>query len=82
MWKYREQVTLAVATLLTGVGFASIPSWQGALLDVCHHAAVAGLVTIALFFVTRRMGPRGIALERTWSALFLAGMPVSTSSPG
>jgi hypothetical protein len=76
MDKLRERAALGLATVLFAIGFFSVPSWQGALLDVCHHAAVAGLLTIALLWVTRRFGARGIATERISLALFLAGMPV------
>src|SRR5262245_7752227 len=76
MRTYREQVALGVAAVLVAVGFFSVPSWQGALRDVCHWAAVAGVATIGVFAVTRRLGPRAVRFERTWSAVFLAGMPV------
>jgi hypothetical protein len=76
MDRSRERAALALATALFAFGLCGVPSWRGALLDVCHLAAIAGGVTLVLLFVTRRLGARGIAVERAWSALFLVGMPV------
>jgi hypothetical protein len=76
MDRFRERAALALATALFAVGLYGVPWRRGALLDVCHHAVIAGAVTLLLLFVTRRLGARGIAVERAWSALFLAGMPV------
>jgi hypothetical protein len=74
--KLGERLALGVATLLMAAGLFLVPSWHGALLDVCHHAAIAGLVTLLLLYVTRHLGARGIAIERAWCAIFLLGMPV------
>jgi hypothetical protein len=76
MDRHRERAALALATLLLAIGVAGVPTWHGALLDVCHHATIAGGLTLAVLFWTRRAGRRGIAVERRWCALFLAGMPL------
>jgi len=71
-----ERVALAGATALTACTLAMVPSWRGTLADPCHQGAIAAAVTIAILFATRRMGSRGVALERVVMALFLAGMPL------
>jgi hypothetical protein len=71
-----ERVTLAAATALTAWTLTTVPSWRGALADPCHQAAIAAAATIAILFATRRMGSRGVALERVVMALFLTGMPL------
>src|SRR6266700_198544 len=72
----KEWVALAVATALTAVGMYMVPSWQGIVTDVCLQAAVFASATIALMYVTRFLGQRGITIERIVLALFLAGMPL------
>src|ERR1041384_5489862 len=72
----KERLALAAATVLTAAGVYLAPSWQGILTDVCLQAAVLAAATIALMYVTRFLGPRGIAIERIALALFLAGMPL------
>lgn len=71
-----EWTAFAAATALTGVGVVLVPSWQGALWDVCRLAAVFAAVTIPLLLATRLVGRRGERLERAWLAFFLAGMPI------
>ena len=72
----KERIALAVATVLTTIGVYMAPSWQSVLTDVCLQAAVFAGATIALMYVTRFLGRRGIAIERIAVALFLAGMPL------
>jgi hypothetical protein len=72
-----EWSALAFATALTAIGIMGVPRpLQDAFADVCHLAVVAGCVTIVLLFVTRLLGPKGIAIEVGWAALFLAAMPL------
>jgi len=72
----RERVALAVATVLVGASLVIVPSWRGQWLEICHLALIASAITLALLFVTRHLGRRGIAIERASCAAFLAGMPV------
>jgi hypothetical protein len=76
MRTYREPLTLGFAAAMVAIGAFLIPTWEGALFDVCHHAAVAGIITIVVYAVARMLGSRGAMIERVWSAVFLAGMPV------
>ena len=71
-----ERSALTVAVLLTGSVMTWIPSWNDALTDSCHWAAILACVTIVILSATRWLGPRAIHFERRWSALFLAGMPL------
>ena len=71
-----EQAALAAAAALTAYTLTLVPSWRGALADPCHHAAIAAAGTIVFLFAARRMGSRGVALERAVMALFLAAMPL------
>ena len=75
MQKSMEKVALAAAAVVTGVTLYGVPSWQHFFADVCHLAALFAALTIAVLSVTRLKGARGIVFERTWTALFLAGMP-------
>lgn len=72
----KERIALAVGTVLTAVGVYMAPSWQSVLTDVCLQASVFAGATIALMYVTRFLGRRGIAIERIAVTLFLAGMPL------
>jgi hypothetical protein len=72
----RQWLALAVAAALTAVILAGVPSWANPLSDVCLQAAIAAGATIVVLFVTRFLGPPGIAFERVWMAAFLGGMPV------
>ena len=71
-----ERITLTIAALLTGWVMTSIPSWNGALTDSCHWAAIFACITIVVLSATRWLGPGAVPFERRWSALFLAGMPL------
>jgi hypothetical protein len=73
---FRELAALALAAALFAVGLWGVPSWRGAVFEVCHLAAIAGVATLVLLSVTRQLGARGVSIERGWSALFLIGMPV------
>jgi hypothetical protein len=72
----KERIALAAGTVLTAIGIYLAPSWRNILTDVCLQAAVFAGGTIALMYVTRFLGRRGIAIERIALALFLAGMPL------
>ena len=72
----KEWTALAFATVLTALGLWGVPSWRGALTEICHVAGILSAVTVVLLYVGRWLGPRGIAIERIVSALFLAGMPL------
>jgi hypothetical protein len=72
----KEKISLGFATVLTALSLYLVPSWQGLLTDPCRLAGVLSAGTIALLFVTRHLGRRGIAIEGPALALFLAGMPL------
>jgi hypothetical protein len=71
-----ERISLAFATALTALALYAVPTWDDALTDICHQAAIFAALTIALLYATRFLGPQGIAIERVWATLFLAGMPL------
>ncbi|HYC22875.1 MAG TPA: hypothetical protein VEI94_09230 [Candidatus Bathyarchaeia archaeon] len=71
-----ERLALAFATVLTAFALLAVPDWQDTLTDVCRQAAIFAVLTIVVLYVTRLLGPRGVAIERVWLALFLAGMPL------
>ncbi len=71
----KERIALALGTVLTAIGIYLVPAWQNFFKDVCLQAAAFAGATIALMYVTRFLGRRGIAIERIVLALFLAGMP-------
>ena len=71
-----EWLGLGVATILTAYAAYLVPSWTGALGDPCRQAMILAALTIVLLFITRSLGPRGIAVERIVLAFFLAGMPL------
>jgi hypothetical protein len=72
----RQWMALALAAALTAVALRSVPSWENALTDVRLQAAIFAGATIVVLLVTRFLGSAGIAIERAWTAVFLAGMPV------
>lgn len=72
----RQWMALALAAALTVFALRTVPSWADVLTDICLQASIAGGATIVVLFVTRFLGSAGIAIERVWSAVFLAGMPV------
>ena len=72
----RQWMALALAAALTAVALQGVPSWESALTDVCVQAFLFAGATIVALLVTRFLGSAGIAIERAWSAVFLAGMPV------
>jgi hypothetical protein len=74
--RHSESITLALAIAATAVAISTVPSWRGALLDVCHQAAIAAALTTLLLVVTRALGPRALGVERVWMAVFLSGMPL------
>ncbi|HTE51058.1 MAG TPA: hypothetical protein VK698_09340 [Kofleriaceae bacterium] len=76
MHPWIERAALVTATALTALTFLMVPSWRGALADPCHHAAIAAAITIAILWATRRLGRRGVAIERQVMAAFLIGMPL------
>jgi hypothetical protein len=72
----RHWMALAMAAALTAVALHGVPSWGGALTDVRVQAMIFAGATIIVLLVTRFLGSAGIAIERVWAAVFLAGMPV------
>lgn len=72
----RQWMALALAAALTAVILRGVPSWENARTDVCVQAAIFAGATIVVLLVTRFLGSTGIAIERGWMAVFLAGMPV------
>jgi hypothetical protein len=73
-WKQWSVALFAFGLMFAGLPL--VPSWQGQFTEICHLAVIAGGLTMVLLVVTRLLGPRGIAIERIWSAMFLSGMPV------
>ena len=76
MGSRKEWTALVFATLMTALSLWGVPSWRGALTEVCHVAGILAAVTVVMLHVTRWLGPRGFVIERILSALFLAGMPL------
>ena len=72
----RQWMALALAAALTAVALRGVPSWENAQTDVCVQAGIISAATIVVLLVTRFLGSTGIAIERAWTAVFLAGMPV------
>jgi hypothetical protein len=71
-----ERLALVLATVLAIAVLFLPPSWEHPFADVCHLAGLLALVTIAVFWATRALGPRGRRAERYIAALFLAAMPL------
>ena len=71
-----EKVGLFGAAVLTAGTLAFVPSWEGAVTEICHVAGICAALTIAIMVVAQLLGPAGIALERITAALFLGGMPL------
>jgi hypothetical protein len=69
-----QRIALVAAAALTAVALHGVPSWQ--LSHVCVLALIVAAATIVLLGITRLRGASGVAVERAWIALFLAGMPV------
>jgi hypothetical protein len=69
-------IALSIATALNVLGSVGIPSWHGLLVDPCKQAVVSGALMTVILWVALFRGPRGVALERMASFLFLAGMPL------
>jgi hypothetical protein len=71
-----QRIALAGAAAATAVALYGVPSWAEPITDVCVLASLISGATIVLLALTRLCGAAGVAVERTWIALFLAGMPV------
>jgi len=71
-----QRIALGGAAALTAVALCGVPSWAEPMTDVCVLALLISGATIVLLALTRLCGAAGVAVERTWIALFLAGMPV------
>jgi hypothetical protein len=71
-----EDGALVAAVLAAAVALRLVPSWHGSMTEVCRIAGVAAVLTIGVLVVCRFVGPRARGVERTTSALFLAGMPL------
>jgi hypothetical protein len=69
-----QRIALVAAAALTAAALYGVPSWE--LTDVRVLAFLVAGGTIVLLALTRLAGSAGVALERAWIALFLAGMPV------
>ena len=68
-----QRVALVAAAACTAAALYGVPSWE---LNVRVLAFLAAGATIVLLALTRLAGPAGVAVERAFIALFLAGMPV------
>lgn len=68
-----QRTALAGAAAATAVALYGVPSWE---LNVRVLALLVAGATIVLLALTRLAGPAGVAGERAFIALFLAGMPV------
>jgi hypothetical protein len=71
-----DGLAFVVAVILSLLGIAGVPSWSHPLKDACELATLLGGLTLVVLFATRFMGRFGVAFERQWLAVFLAGMPV------
>jgi hypothetical protein len=73
-----ELLALALLVAAAAATFLGVPiaSWRASPADPCHLAALAGLGTTVTLLVTRHLGARALRVERTLSAVFLAGMPL------
>ena len=71
-----QRIALVVAAAAAAVALYGVPSWAQPFTDVCVLAFLISGATVVLLGLTRRGGATGIAVERAWIALFLAGMPV------
>jgi hypothetical protein len=69
-----QHLALVTAAALTTAALWGVPSWDPT--DVRVLAFLAAGTTVVLLALTRLAGTRGVAVERAWMALFLAGMPV------
>ena len=70
-----QTVLLIALSIVTVWTLYMVPSWQ-ALGDPFLLAAVAGAVTVACLWLTRRLGSRVMKFERAWLAAFLVAMPL------
>ena len=71
-----QRVALVVAAAATAAALHEVPSWETPFTDVRVLAFLIAAGTIVLLSLTRLRGAAGVAVERAWIALFLAGMPV------
>jgi hypothetical protein len=69
-----QRIALVAAAAFTAAALYGVPAWP--LADVCIVAMLVSGLTIVLLGLTRLWGAAGVAVERGWIALFLAGMPV------
>jgi hypothetical protein len=72
----KEFIALILSTVVTAIGIYNIPSWNGFLTDICLQASFAACVTIAILYITRLFGKKGIKIEINLMMYFLAAMPI------